>query len=145
MRLSRWAPLAPALLLFGCTPGSDGDRPIAEPGDGTVLLQLEKMDGVLTEGFQLDVRIEAPDGQRVLSSNWNTLVNDLHPDSSLEEYYGSVIRTPVPAGPFVVTTVMHPGMEDEQEPCVSRGTMPKDGTATVTVKFWPKNGCADLQ
>jgi hypothetical protein len=134
---------------LGCDSGSGGQAAettstVAPTATGTVLLQLEKIDGALIEGFELDVRLDSPTGHRVVSSTWDDLVHDLHAEPTMDQYYESVVRTAVPAGPFVVTTVMHPGMEREQEPCISRGTLEPGAVVSVTVKFWDKDGCSTL-
>jgi hypothetical protein len=149
--LSAAAFAVPALLLSGCDPGpraqnfssSSAAQPVAA-AKGTVLLRLEKIDGVLIEGFQLQVRLEAPQGQLLLSSTWADLVRGLHPKPTLIEHYDSVIRTSVPAGSFVLSTVMHPGMESEQPTCVTRGQVTPGAVTTVTLKFWHRNGCSTV-
>ena len=140
------------LLLCGCDPGDRSPEPSSRidaplgsaTATGTVLLRLEKMDGVLIEGFQLQVRLEDSTGHLLISSTWDDLVRDLKPDPGMDDSYRSVIRTSVPAGSFVFSTVMHPGMEPDQPTCVTRGQVKPGGIATVTVKFWDRGGCSTV-
>jgi hypothetical protein len=143
------------LLLCGCDSGardqisepsgSADALPVSTVANGTVLLRLEKLEGFLIEGFQLQVRLEAPPGHPLISSTWDDLIHDQTPQpTGTESYYTSVIRTSVPAGAFVFTTVMHPGMESEQPGCVTRGQVAPGAVATVTLKFWVKDGCSTI-
>jgi hypothetical protein len=109
-----------------------------------VLLRLEKINGVLIEGFSLRVRLEAPPGQPMISSTWHNLVRKLHPKPTWPDSYETVIRTDIPAGPFVFGTVMHPGMEPEQPTCVTRGQVQPGGVTTVTVNFSAADGCSTV-
>jgi hypothetical protein len=142
-----------AVLLAGCD--SAAPEPISSPSgkpagsptataEGTVLLQLEQIQGMLIEGFQLKVRLEAPPGHQVLSSTWLDLLHRQKPKPEKIDFYGTVIPTSVPAGPFVLETVMHPGMEPAQPTCVSRGLVEPGGFATVTVKFQNEGGCSTV-
>jgi hypothetical protein len=150
VRILRLVPLALILLLCGCdsaAPGSvaeSSSKTTSASPNGTVLLRLEKINGVLVEGFKLSVRLEAPPGHSVLTSTWMDLVHDLSPQPKITDWYDSVVRTSVPAGPFVFTTVMHPGMENEQPPCITRGQVQPGGVATVTVKFSDRGGCSTV-
>ena len=95
-------------------------------------------------GFELQVRLEAPQGQLQLSSTWVDLVRDLHPKPTPTQYYDSVIRTSVPAGSFVLSTVMHPGMESEQPTCETRGQVTPGAVITVTLNFSDRDGCSTV-
>ena len=112
--------------------------------DGTVLLRLEKIQGMLTEGFQLNVRLEAPPGHQVSSSTWLELLHQQRPEPEKIDFYGTVIPILVPTGPFVLETVMHPGMEPAQPTCVSRGRVEPGGYVTVTVNFQTPGGCSTV-
>ena len=142
-----------AVLLGGCD--SSAPEPISSPSgkpagsptataDGRVLLRLEKIQGMLVEGFQLKVRLEAPPGHEVMSSTWLDLLHQQKPEPEKIDFYGTVIPISVPAGPFVLETVMHPGMEPAQPICVSRGQVEPGGHATVTVKFQNEGGCSTV-
>jgi len=154
MRTTQSASLVLALLLCGCASGVEGQAfepssKVVAPSatataSGTVLLRLEKIDGFLIEGFQLDVRLEAPSGHPVISSTWDDLVHELHPKPTKSEFYGSVIRTTVPAGSFVFTTVMHPGMGAKQPPCITGGQVKPGAVATVTVRFTNAGECSTV-
>ena len=140
---------AAMLLLAGCGSNADLDGAPVGPsassaGSGTIRVRLEPLDGVLVEGFQLAVRLEAPPGHALVSSTWAELVREQSPTPSLPEIYDFVVRTPAPAGPFVLNTIMHPGMEDPQSPCVTRGNLADGGTVTVVVKFQNIDGCSRL-
>jgi hypothetical protein len=142
------------LLLSGCEPvagqdDSDLDAQVATSSaatkaDGTVLLRLEKVEGFFTEGFDLQVRLEAPSGHPVISSSWADLVRGQKPKSAKLDFYGSVIRTSVPAGAFMVSTVMDLGMEPAQPTCVTRGEVEPGVVVTVTLKFSTQDGCSTL-
>jgi len=96
------------------------------------------------EGFELRVRLEAPSGHPVISSTWDELVHELNPQPTMSDLYGSVIRTTVPAGPFVFKTVMHPGLDVKQPTCITRGQVRPGAVATVTVRFWNRGGCSTV-
>jgi hypothetical protein len=144
------------LLLAGCdsaapdrvadTRDTAGPTATTPAADGEVLVQLEKIEGFLTEGFRLQIGLEAPPGQQVIESTWDDLVQRQRPKDAPRDYvYRAVIRTPVPAGEFVLSTVMHPGMDSEQPRCVTRGQVDPGGAATVTVKFSVQDGmCATV-
>jgi hypothetical protein len=112
--------------------------------DGTVLLRLEKIEGFFTEGFGLQVRLDAPSGHSVISSNWADLVRGQRSKPAGLALYTSVIRTSVPAGAFVVSTVMDLGMEPAQPTCVTRGEVEPGAVVTVTLKFSSQDGCSTL-
>lgn len=142
-----------AVLLAGCDSSapepisSPSGKPVGQPtaaAEGTVLLRLEKIQGMLVEGFQLKVRLEAPPGHEVMSSTWLDLLHQQKSQPARIDFYGTVIPTSVPAGPFVLETVMHPGMERAQPICVSRGQVEPRGQATVTVKFQTEGGCSTI-
>jgi hypothetical protein len=143
-------PLA-VLALAGCggangsqSPGAATATTESAQGEGTIHVKLEEIGGVLIEGFKLDVLLEAPSGHPVVSSTWQQLVDEQHTTPDLDEYYDTVVTTTVPAGSFVLTTVMHPGMEPEQEPCVTSGQVGSGEAVTVTVKFSNQDGCSEV-
>ncbi|HSU34407.1 MAG TPA: hypothetical protein VLJ88_01985 [Propionibacteriaceae bacterium] len=118
--------------------------PAATKADGTVLLRLEKIEGFFTEGFDLQVRLEAPSGHPVLSSSWADLVRGQKSKPAGLAFYSSVIRTSVPAGAFEVSTVMDLGMEPAQPTCVTRGQVEPGASVTVTLNFSAQDGCSTL-
>lgn len=150
MMRSRWTPgVAATIVLLGACDSSAAPEPATRPspsptGTGTVVLRLEKIDGFLTEGFKLKVRLEAPPGHEVLSSTWVDLLRHQGTGLKMPDFYKAVVRTPVPPGPFTFWTDMHPGMEPEQPTCVTRGQVGAGGVATVTVKFTATDGCSTL-
>ena len=147
--------LSASALLAGCSsssvpkaPGTTS-KPAVEPSpasvdNGTVRLRLEKISGMLTEGFRLKVHLESGPGHELVSSTWQDLVHEQSSDPKTADLYRSVINFSVPPGPFTLSTVMHPGMESEQPVCVSNGRLAAGAVVTVTVRFSAANGCSTL-
>ena len=101
-------------LLFGACGGSAASIPIDTGGSdpspkGTVTVQLEEVEGIFVEGFEIGLRFETADGDVIDSTLWTNFVADLG-DQAPERFYDAVLSQQVPAGSVVVFATVNVGI-----------------------------------
>lgn len=158
VRSSRW--LAVALTMLGACASdaeetvdagpsaSQGSRSVPA-GVGAVTVQLEPVEGVFIEGFEVGLRFETGDGDVLASILWTDYVNGQFADPSMDDYYGSVLRQEVPAGVVVVLATVNIGAGPPPEIPDVTGALrcrlvvevPTDGEVAVEVSFDEEDGC----
>ena len=68
--------------------GGTTDGAEADTAAGTIRVELEPVDGIFIEGFEIGLRFETPDGQVISSTLWTDHVQSLgEPD--MDAYYES--------------------------------------------------------
>jgi hypothetical protein len=81
---------------------------------GTISVQLEQIDGLFIEGFEVGLRFETNDGEVIATRLWSDLVAEsADPDTGEAEFdawYDSVLTQQVPVGAVVVRSVLVTGM-----------------------------------
>jgi hypothetical protein len=136
-----------------CGGGTDavtaGDQ---DSGSGVIAVQLEELDGVFVEGFEVGLRFETSDGTVIGSTLWSDFVASTT-DASLEAYYGSVLEQDVPAGTVVVLASANVGIGPPPEipdldgplRCRLEVVVPEDGRIDVEVTFDDPDACLRLR
>ena len=69
----------------------------ADAGLGEIRVQLEEIDGVFIEGFEVGLRFETGDGELIASTLWSDFVESTG-RTDVDAYYDSVLSQSVPAG-----------------------------------------------
>jgi hypothetical protein len=121
----------------------------APAGVGVVTVQLEPVEGVFIEGFEVGLRFETGDGEVLGSTLWTDYVKDELANPSMDDWYDSVLRQEVPAGVVVVLATVNIGAGPPPEIPDVTGTLrcrlsvevPTDGEVAVEVTFDEGDGC----
>lgn len=157
--------LALALVLGACGSDNDADTGIGSgddadsddgteqpggdaAGDGVVAVALEEVDGFFTEGFEVGLRFEQPDGTVLATHRWNDVVAESG-DGSIEAFYETVLEQPVPAGDVVVLATVNLGIGpppevpdlDGEMDCRLAVAVPAGGRVQVEVDFSGTSDC----
>ncbi len=128
-------------------PGTDAPA----VGEGTLVIALEDVQGFFTEGFEVGLRVEQPDGTVVSSWRWNDVVEQFG-DGTARAFYETVLEEPVPAGTVVVLATVNlgigpppevPDLEGEMD-CRIKVEVPAGGQAQVEVNFSGTPDCLRL-
>lgn len=123
-----------------------------DSGSGVIAVQLEELDGVFVEGFEVGLRFETPDGEVIGSTLWSDFVASMA-DASLEAYYDSVLEQDVPAGTVVVLASANVGIGPPPEipdldgslRCRLEVVVPHDGRVDIEVTFDDPDACLRLR
>ena len=166
------ASIAATVLLAGC--GSDGGSPNdgsntvpvqsgetlpdvvtddEEPAvadSGTINVRLEEIDVIFSEGFEVGLRFETPDGEVLASTLWSDFVA-AQGDAGPNAFYDSVLEQAVPAGDVVVFGTVNVGIGpppevpdlDSDLGCRLPVNVPVDGSVGVTVLFSGDDDCLE--
>lgn len=130
--------------------GSDGpDAPVDQAGIGVVTVQLEPVDGVFIEGFEVGLRFETVHGDVLGSTLWTDFINEQFIDPTMDDYYDGVVRQEVPAGPVVVLATINIGAGPPPEipdlagdlRCRLSVDVPTGGEVAVEVNFDGGDDC----
>lgn len=147
----------PPLTVEATLPGVDAPPPSAGTAtpaptdDGTVSVRLTDVEGFFTEGFEIGLRFETPDGEVIDSVLWSDFVaGQGEPD--IDAYYTSVLDQAVPAGEVVVLASVNVGIGpppevpdlDGEMRCRLTVDVPAAGTVEVVVTFSGDNDCLQL-
>ena len=89
-------------------PAPDDSAPDDGGQTGVVAVQLEQIDGIFIEGFEVGLRFETGAGEVVAATLWNDFVSE-QDAPTVEDYYDSVLSQDVPAGPVVVLATVSIG------------------------------------
>lgn len=135
----------------GRTGGSVGGGAAAVEGTGTVAVELEEVDGVFIEGFEIGLRFEQADGTVIAGTLWSDFVIS-QGDPTMDAWYDSVLQQPVPAGPVVVWAQANVGIGpgpvvpdvDGNLPCRLDVEVPPGTTVRVRVGFTDPATCLTL-
>lgn len=123
-----------------------------DSGSGVIAVQLEDLDGVFVEGFEVGLRFETPDGEVIGSTLWSDFVASM-PDASLDAFYDSVLEQDVPAGSVVVLASANVGIGPPPEipdldgplRCRLEVVVPQDGRVDIEVTFDDPDACLRLR
>jgi hypothetical protein len=127
------------------TTGGDG---AAAGGDATLAVDLERIDGVLVEGFDVTLKFYGPDDELVSEKEWSQVVPE---GDDPQAYYDYKLDEPVPAGQVKLVSYMRisPGgaIPPAQEPgCETTVDIAAGDTARITLLFQgdpaAEGGCA---
>ncbi len=148
--------LAASLLLGACAAtattttdeGSEEPMPTEPEATGTIAVQLEKLDGVLIEGFEAGLRFETLDGTTIAAVLWSDFVA-AQGNPTLEDFYDSVLEQTVPAGQVVVLASLNVGIGPAPEVPDINGDLrcklvvdvPADGQVDVQLSFDGSENC----
>ena len=121
---------------------ADDDTGAASGDSGTVAIQLEQVEGIFIEGFEIGLRVETADGTTLSAALWSDVV-EAGGVTSPDAYYDTVYEVSVPAGPVVVLATVNVGMGPPPETPDLAGDMdcklpvevPADGRVDVEVLF----------
>ena len=90
---------------------SDEADKSADPADaapGEIRVQLEDVDGVFIEGFEVGLRFESGDGELIASTLWSDFVASTG-RTDIDSYYDAVLSQSVPAGTVRVSAEVNVG------------------------------------
>lgn len=76
---------------------ADQSAGAADAGPGEIRVQLEEIDGVFVEGFEVGLRFETSDGELITATLWSDFVTSTG-RTDIDSYYDSVLIQSVPAG-----------------------------------------------
>jgi hypothetical protein len=119
-------------------------------GQGTLAVDLEPLDGVMVEGFDVTLRFYSPDDELVAEREWSKVAPS---GGDVDAYSTYVHREPVPAGPVRLVSYMRisPGgaIPPPQEPgCETTVDVADGDTTRVTLLFDADpdvpGGCASI-
>lgn len=82
--------------------------PDAAPPVGAIAVRLEKTEGYFIEGFELALRFETAAGEFIEALSWNDFVRS-RGESTLRDYYDTVLEQIVPAGEVILFASMEIG------------------------------------
>ncbi len=127
--------------------GSGSDGASDDGAAGTVKVQLESIDGLFVEGFEIGLRFEATSGEVLASTLWSDVVASAD-DPSPNAFYTAVHEQQVPAGEVVVLATVNVGIGPPPETPDLTGPMaceltvdvPAGGEVDVEVAF-DDSGC----
>jgi hypothetical protein len=128
----------------------DGGSGSGAGGDATLAVDLEPLEGVLVEGFDVTLQFYGPDDELIAEREWSEVAADAPgPDG----YYTYVLREPVPAGPVRLVSFMRISPGGAVPPpsgpgCETDVDVAAGDTARVTLLFQgdpeADGGCASL-
>jgi hypothetical protein len=127
---------------------SGGDSPAAA-GDATLAVDLERIEGIMIEGFDVTLKFYGPDDELISEREWSQVVPDGGGDP--QAFYDYVLNEPVPAGQVKRVSYMRisPGgaIPPPQEPgCETTVDIADGDTARITLLFQgdpsAEGGCA---
>jgi hypothetical protein len=127
----------------------DDDPVVAPEGEGTLAIDLEPIDGVFIEGFDVTLRFHDAAGDLFAEREWSDAVTEAG-DTDIDAYYSYVLHETVPAGQVRLVTYMRisPGgaiPPPEGPGCDTTIDIAAGDTARVTLLFSPEDlsgGCA---
>lgn len=168
MRLHRGATLLLGLLplwvIAGCDDGTEevstatggGDREADDGGEATaapgqVRVQLEPVEGVFIEGFEVGLRFETGAGEVIASTLWSDFAASTG-DEGIDAFYDSVLSQEVPTGSVRVSAEVNvgagpgPSVPDLSGPlpCVLDLDVAPEEVVTVEVSFGGGSDCLRL-
>lgn len=135
-------------------PTTSGAVPTAPPEQGgqgaLVAVQIEEVDGIFTEGFEVALRFETGDGEVIESMLWSDVVATQGP-STPASYYDAVLEQLVPAGDVVVFAEANVGIGpppsvrdvNGELPCRVELQLDEDERAELEVRFDSPDDCLD--
>jgi hypothetical protein len=120
--------------------GGSADDVVTAPGAGseaTLAVDLERIEGMFVEGFDVTLRVYDAGGEMVAEREWSDDV-EASGDTAIEAYYAHVLRQVVPAGPvrlvsFVRLSPGGPIPPPEGPGCETQLDVAPDDTARVTL------------
>ena len=129
--------------------GTAGEAPDAG-GDATLAVDLEPLEGVLVEGFDVTLQFYGPGHELIAEREWSDVAGDA---AGPDGYYTYVLREPVPAGPVRLVSFMRISPGGAVPPpsgpgCETDVDVTPGDTARVTLLFQgdpeADGGCAAL-
>jgi hypothetical protein len=78
--------------------GAEGPTTAADAATGEIRVQLEEVDGVFIEGFEVGLRFESGAGELIGSTLWSDFVASTG-RTDIDSYYDSVLSQAVPQEP----------------------------------------------
>jgi hypothetical protein len=126
--------------------GPKRPRP-ASGGVGTLAVDLEPIEGVIYEGFDVTLQFRQPSGEPLAERRWTESLGALGPTAApgdILSQYGHVLRERVPAGTVRLVTVM-----SDPAPlpaCVTTVEVAAGDTTRVTLLFrdYERGACASV-
>jgi hypothetical protein len=117
----------------------------ADTGVGIITVNIEEVQGIFTEGFEVGLRFETPDGEVINSVLWSDYINSLDQG----DFYKSTLEQPVRAGTVVIVGEANVGIGPPPETPNINGDMrcrlevevPADGSIAVEVTFSNPAAC----
>ncbi len=118
---------------------------------GVVAVSLEEVGGFFIEGFEIGLRFENATGEVIAATLWSDFVVS-QGDTSLEDFYDSILEQVVPAGELVVLATANVGMGPPPEVpdlggdlrCRLEVVVPENGRVNVEVSFVNHENCLSV-
>lgn len=125
---------------------ADGSR--RDAVDGEIRVQLEDVDGIFFEGFEIGLRLETGDGSLIASTLWSDHVASTG-RTDMDAYYDSVLSQSVPAETVRVSAEVNIGQGPGPSipdlagalPCVLDVEVDPGAVVTVEVGFDDRTEC----
>lgn len=119
-----------------------GGEPVEEPAAGALAVDLEVIEGIMVEGFDVTLRFYGPDGALVAEREWVDAVQQARLGDEIGDHYDFVLRQKVPAGAnrlvsYVRVSPGGPVPPPEGPGCVTDVEVPAGDTPRVTLQFGP--------
>ncbi len=128
---------------------SDDGGDAAASGEATLAVDLERIESVMVEGFDVTLKFYGPDDELISEKDWSEVVPDSGGD--IDAFYEFRLDEPVPAGEVKLVSYMRisPGgaIPPPQEPgCETTVDIADGDTARITLLFQgdpeAEGGCA---